>query len=88
MSKAQRQTRRRQLSPPSFVAPSDPALDDKAAAAYLGVKPQTLAVWRCTGRYDLPFEKIGARVRYRQSALDAFRARRTYTSTGEAEATA
>jgi hypothetical protein len=68
------------------IPPADPALDDKAAAAYLGVQPQTLAVWRCTGRYGLPFEKIGRCVRYRQSALDAFRARQTFTSTGDAEA--
>ena len=37
------------------------------AAEYLGVKPQTLSVWRCTHRYDLPAVKIGRCLRYRKS---------------------
>jgi excisionase family DNA binding protein len=48
-----------------------------AAAAYLGVKESTLAVWRCTKRYPLPFVKVGRLVQYRKSALDAFLASRT-----------
>jgi hypothetical protein len=50
----------------------------------LYVKPSTLEVWRSTGRYDLPFEKIGRKVRYRKSALDAWRAKRTHVSTAAA----
>lgn len=42
------------------------------AAAYLGVKAQTLAAWACTQRYPLPFVKIGRRVMYRIADLDAF----------------
>lgn len=42
------------------------------AAAYMGVEVATLAVWRCTGRYALPYLKVGRLVRYRQSDLDAF----------------
>lgn len=42
------------------------------AAAYLGVKPQTLAVWFSTKRYPLPLVKIGRYVKYRLSDLDAF----------------
>ena len=34
-------------------------LDDHAAAALLDVSPGTLSVWRSTGRYNLPFLKIG-----------------------------
>jgi hypothetical protein len=34
-------------------------------AEYLGVTPETLAVWWCTHRYVLPYTKIGTRVRYR-----------------------
>ena len=52
-------------------------LTREQAAAYLGVKPQTLAVWHCTGRYGLPVVKVGRLVRYRQQDLDAFLARRT-----------
>lgn len=56
------------------------------AADYLGVRPQTLSVWATTGRYDLPFVRVGRCVRYRLSDLDAFIASRTVTSTGEADA--
>lgn len=42
------------------------------AAAYLSLKTHTLAVWRSTGRYGLPFVKIGSKVRYRREDLDAW----------------
>ncbi|MBD5801789.1 Helix-turn-helix domain protein [Azoarcus sp. Aa7] len=44
---------------------------DEAAAA-LGVRPQTLACWASNGRYALPFVKIGRRVMYRLSDIQAF----------------
>jgi excisionase family DNA binding protein len=47
------------------------------AAEYLGIKPQTLSVWRCTHRYDIPAVKIGRCVRYRKSDLDKFIERRS-----------
>lgn len=47
------------------------------AAAYLGVAPSTLAIWRCTKRYPLPYIKVGRLVRYRKSDLDAFLISRT-----------
>jgi excisionase family DNA binding protein len=47
-------------------------LDDKAAAELLGVTPGTLSVWRSTGRYNLPFLKIGRKVRYRCSDLETW----------------
>ena len=50
-------------------------LSRKEAAAYLGVAEQTLAIWKCTKRYDLPYVKIGKLVKYRKSDLDAFIAR-------------
>lgn len=34
-------------------------VDDKQAAEVLDVKPSTLAVWRSTGRYRLPYLKVG-----------------------------
>ena len=49
----------------------------REAAHYLGVSPQTLAVWACTQRYYLPLVKIGRHVKYRKSDLDAFIARNT-----------
>lgn len=48
-----------------------------AAAAYLGVKPTTLAMWRSTKRYPLPYIKVGRLVQYRKNHLDAFLANRT-----------
>ena len=42
------------------------------AASYIGVKPNTLAIWRCTKRYDIPYLKIGKLVKYRKSDLDLF----------------
>ncbi len=47
-------------------------VDEKRAAEILGVTPQTLAVWRCVGRYPLPYVKIGRCVRYRVEDLEAF----------------
>ena len=49
----------------------------KEAATYLGISPQTLAVWACNKRYDLPFIKIGRRVMYRLADLQAFIERNT-----------
>lgn len=51
---------------------ADKLLTRHEAAAILGIAPQTLASWACTGRYGLPFVKIGSLVRYRLSDLNAF----------------
>lgn len=56
---------------------SDPLYATPEAAAYLGLAENTLPVWRCVGRYDIPFIKVGRLVKYRKSALDAFLERRT-----------
>lgn len=42
------------------------------AARYLGIAPNTLAVWACNGRYDLPFVKIGRRAMYRAVDIERF----------------
>ncbi len=47
-------------------------LTRRQAAAYLGVAEQTLAVWKCSGRYLLACIKIGRLVRYRKCDLDDF----------------
>ncbi len=47
------------------------------AAAFLGIKPQTLAVWLSAGRYSLPCIKVGRLVRYRLRDLEAFLESRT-----------
>lgn len=62
------------------------SVDDKQAASALGVKTTTLAVWRSTGRYNLPYLKVGRLVKYRISDLAEFLARRTASHTGEVDA--
>lgn len=47
-------------------------LNEAAAAAELNVAPGTLSVWRSTGRYKLPFVKVGRLVRYRRADLQAW----------------
>jgi excisionase family DNA binding protein len=56
-----------------------PALefDTPLAAAHLGVKPHTLEVWRSSGRYAVPFVRVGRLIKYRRSDLDAWLASRT-----------
>lgn len=60
----------------------DPLYDPPEAAEYLGIKENTLAVWRCVGRYDIEYVKVGRLVKYRKSALDAFLDRRTRSQVG------
>ncbi|NMQ20987.1 DNA-binding protein [Candidatus Competibacter phosphatis] len=55
----------------------DPLLTPEQTAANLGVSEKTLNVWRCTGRVNLPYVKVGARVRYRSADVEAFITRRT-----------
>lgn len=48
----------------------DPALPpfmlrDREVATILQVKPATLGNWRCTGRYPLPYTKVGRYAMYK-----------------------
>ena len=45
-------------------------LTRKEAAVFLGVTPETLAVWACEGRYALPYIKVGRLAKYRRSDLE------------------
>lgn len=56
-------------------------LDENSAAEFLSVAPGTLSVWRSTGRYAIPFLKVGHLVRYRRDALEKWLESRT-RSTG------
>ena len=47
-------------------------------AETLGVTTGTLAVWRCTKRYQLPFVKIGRKIFYRSEDVNAFIESRTF----------
>jgi excisionase family DNA binding protein len=55
-------------------------LSPDQAAATIDVTSGTLSVWRSTGRYGIPFIKIGRKVRYRKSDLLAWLESRTRAS--------
>jgi hypothetical protein len=52
------------------VSLDSPLLTNIETAKLLGVKPETLAVWRSEQRYDIPYIKVGRCVRYRLSDLE------------------
>lgn len=56
----------------NIVQQSRDLLDEHEAAELLDTAPGTLSVWRCTGRYNLPFLKVGRKVRYRRADLMAW----------------
>lgn len=47
------------------------------AAERLGVKVDTLATWRSTKRYDLPFIRVGRHIKYDAAAIEKFLERNT-----------
>jgi excisionase family DNA binding protein len=56
-------------------------LTNKEAAAVLGLSPETLTNSRTTGRYGIPYLKIGKNVRYRYSDLQTWLSAQTRTTT-------
>lgn len=59
----------------------DDKLTTEQAAEVIGVEPQTLQAWRCLGRYDLPYLKVGRAVRYSRRDLEQWLAGRRTTAT-------
>ena len=53
-------------------------LNPEETASILGVTAGTLAVWRCTKRYCLPFVKIGRKIFYRSEDVQSFVESRTF----------
>ena len=51
---------------------SEGLLSPSELAAEYKIKEGTQAVWRCTGRYGLPYLKVGRLVRYRRSDVEAW----------------
>jgi predicted site-specific integrase-resolvase len=68
-----------------MVAEKDRLLNRVEAAEFLGVRPQTLAIWATTGRYGLTLIKVGRLAKYRRSDLEKFLERRTVVGTAERE---
>jgi hypothetical protein len=65
-------------------APARRLMPPDAAATYLGgIAKQTLAKWRCLGGGP-EFVRVGSRIFYEQSALDAWLDARRHSSTSEA----
>jgi excisionase family DNA binding protein len=56
---------------------SDPLLSASQTAEALGISVGTLQNWRHSGRYPLPYVKIGGLVKYRLSAVEDFAESRT-----------
>jgi predicted DNA-binding transcriptional regulator AlpA len=52
-------------------------LNPADVADLLGIKVETLQIWRCNHRYNLPYIKIGGRVRYKASDVETFIESRT-----------
>jgi predicted DNA-binding transcriptional regulator AlpA len=47
-------------------------LDNEQAAKFLNVSPTTLKTWRCRKTFEVPYFKIGGKVRYDLSDLLAW----------------
>jgi len=58
-------------------------LDPEATAEFLGMSAGTLAVWRCTRRYDLPYVRVGAKIMYALDDLAAWIESRKERGNGE-----
>jgi excisionase family DNA binding protein len=69
------------LTPDGCAVQAPEFMDTQTAANYLGLKPQTLSAWRCSGRYCLPFLKMGRKVLYKKTDVDTWMCSRTRTST-------
>ena len=64
------------------ILSKNPLLSRREAADFLRLRPQTLAVWAMRGRVDLPVVKIGGKVLYKLSDLEALVLRSTQRGTG------
>lgn len=58
-------------------------LDQKQAAHLLGLSPRTMEAWRLTAGGGPHYIKVGGRVRYRRSDLEAWLDTRRRTSTSD-----
>lgn len=63
----------------------DRLVDEHEAASVLGLKRQTMAVWRSRGRGPM-FVRIGRLVKYRMSELSRYVDSNTFANTAEADA--
>ena len=72
------------IKPPDLNSlPRSALLDDNLTAAALDTTPGTLCTWRSTGRHNLPYIKVGRRVKYRVGDLLDWLDKRTRFHTGQ-----
>lgn len=57
-------------------------LDQRETAEILGLSPRSLEAWRVQGA-KIPFLRVGGRIRYRESDIQAFLDANTATSTSD-----
>ncbi|SDW99159.1 helix-turn-helix domain-containing protein [Thiocapsa roseopersicina] len=68
-------TNRTARQTPAQIRADDPLYTRAEAAEYLRVRRATLEHWASTGRYNLPYFRVGRTARYLKSDLDAWLAR-------------
>ena len=71
------------LLPPLNILEDSTLLESWQASQYLGLRKETLSIWRSTGRYNLRYIKVGRLVRYTAGDLKAFIASRMRNHTGD-----
>jgi excisionase family DNA binding protein len=59
------------------MKPITKLMKPEEVAEMLGVTVPTLAIWRCTKRYPLPYIKVGRSVRYSEDSVREFLRSRT-----------
>jgi predicted DNA-binding transcriptional regulator AlpA len=71
-----------QLTTPQLTLDTpDRLMPDDETGQMLGVTVGTLATWRSTNRYDLPFVRVGRLIRYRLSDVRQWIDSRTEATT-------
>jgi hypothetical protein len=65
------------LTIPSNCIALSKLLSPQQTAEILGVEVPTLANWRCNKRYNLPYVKVGSKIKYPEKGVIAFIEERT-----------
>jgi excisionase family DNA binding protein len=64
----------------TMITDSSEFMTPAEVAALLRIEPQTLSVWRCTGRGGLRFVRVGKSIRYGRADVLAFIEKNSATS--------
>lgn len=58
--------------PAQLIQDAPQLLTSDQAAAYIGIAPTSLRIWRSTHRQQIPYAKVGSLVKYRRTDLDRY----------------